>query len=132
MFDFVTAAGHDLFKGVTGLRPYATVDVPVYDDYRQHMNARGRNRDDRTTDLEGFVTYGRALLYQEMLQRAGANPTRESFVAGVETITGYENGIVPPMTYGPNDHTGASAALPVVCCNGDYTWQSTGPAQDRF
>jgi len=132
MFDFVTAAGHELFKGVTGLRPYATVDSASYETYRQHMNNRGRNRDDRTTDLEGFVTYGRALLYGEMLVRAGANPTRESFIAGVETIANYENGIVPPMTYSVDDHVGASAAFPVVCCNSDFTWQSTGPAQEQF
>lgn len=132
MFDFVTAAGHELFRGVTGLRPYATVDSAAYAEYQAHMNARGRNRDDRTTDLEGFVTYGRALLYGEMLRRAGANPTRESFVAGVETITDYTNGIVPMMSYSASDHIGADAAFPVVCCNNDFTWQSTGGPQARF
>ncbi len=131
-FDFITAAAHDLFKGVTGLRAYATVDSPAYDDYRAHMNARGRNRDDRTADLEGFVTYGRALLYGELLRLAGPDPTRESFVAGAESMTNYSNGVVPPISYSASDHIGADAAFPVSCCNSDYTWQSTGPAQDRF
>ena len=132
MFDFVTAAGRGLFDGVTGLRPYATVDSPAYATYAARMKARGRSRDDRTTDLEGFVTYGRALLYGEMLRRAGANPTRASFVAGAESITHFETGIVPPISYSPTDHIGASSAFPVVCCNSDYTWKSQGAARAEF
>jgi hypothetical protein len=131
-FDFVTAAAHDLFKGVTGLRSYAPVDVPAYNDYAQRMDARGRNRDDRTADLEGFVTYGRALLYGEMLLRAGSDPTRESFIAGIETISGYDNGIIPPISYSADRRIGADAAFPVECCNSDYTWHATGPAQASF
>jgi branched-chain amino acid transport system substrate-binding protein len=132
MFDFVTQAGRSMFDGVTGLRPYATVDSPAYATYAARMKARGRARDDRTTDLEGFVTYGRALLYGEMLRRAGTDPTRESFVAGAETITGFETGIVPPISYSASDHIGASSAFPVVCCNSDYTWKSQGAARAEF
>jgi branched-chain amino acid transport system substrate-binding protein len=131
-FDFVTAAAHDLFKGVTGLRSYAPVDVPAYDTYRQHMDARGRNRDDRTADLEGFVTYGRALLYGEMLQRAGTDPTRESLIAGIETITNYDNGIIPPISYSNDRRIGADAAFPVECCNSDYTWHATDGPRSSF
>jgi branched-chain amino acid transport system substrate-binding protein len=132
LFDFVTAAAHDLFDGVTGLRPYATVDTPAYKTYADHMKARGRPRDDRTTDLEGFVTYGRALLYGEMLRRAGTNPTRESFVKAAETITGFETGIIPPISYSPANHIGSAAAYGVVCCNDDYTWKSQGPPRGAF
>ena len=132
MFDFVTQAGRNLFDGVTGLRPYATVDSPAFAAYAARMKARGRPRDDRSADLEGFVTYGRALLYGEMLRRAGANPTRESFVAGAETIRDFETGIIPPISYSPTDHIGASSAFPVVCCNSDYTWKSQGAARAEF
>jgi branched-chain amino acid transport system substrate-binding protein len=132
MFDFVTQAGRDLFDGVTGLRPYATVDSPAYATYAARMKARGRSREDRSTDLEGFVTYGRALLYGEMLRRAGANPTRESFVTAAETISGFETGIIPPISYSATNHIGASSAFPVVCCNSDYTWKSQGPARKSF
>jgi ABC-type branched-subunit amino acid transport system substrate-binding protein len=134
LFDFLTEAGRNVFQGVTGLRTYATVDSAAYQTYRQHMNARGRNRDDRTTDLEGFPTYGRALLYGELLKLAGPNPTRASFVAGAETLRGFDNKIQPPISYGPGAlaHVGIDAGFVAVCCNSDYTWKGTGPARSAF
>ena len=132
LFDFVTQGARNLFDGVSGLRPYATVDGPEWGKYASRMAARGRPRENRAADLEGFVTYARALLYGEMLQRAGVNPTRQSFVAGAETIRGYDNGIIPPITFGPGDHIGSDAAFPAVCCNGDYTWKGQGPAKAKF
>ena len=134
LFDFITAAGHTLFNGVTGLRTYATVDSPAYDTYRQRMDAAGRNRDDRSTDLEGFPTYGRGLLYGELLKLAGPNPTRASFVAGAETLHGFDNKIQPPINYGAGAlaHVGINAGFIAVCCNNDYTWKGTGPARSSF
>jgi ABC-type branched-subunit amino acid transport system substrate-binding protein len=134
LFDFLTEAGRNVFDGVTGLRTYATVDSPMYETYKQHMNARGRNRDDRSTDLEGFPTYGRGLLYGELLKRAGPNPTRASFVAGAEGLRGFDNRIQPPINYGPGAlaHVGIDAGFIAVCCNRDYTWKGTGPAQSAF
>ena len=133
LFDFVTQAARSLFDGVTGLRAYATVDSPLYAKYAARMDARGRNRDNRTADLEGFPTYGRGLLYGEALKAAGPNPTRESFVAGVEKLRGYDNGILSPINYGPGAaHVGASAGFPAICCNSDYTWKSQGPAKAAF
>jgi len=133
-FDFLTEAGRSLFDGVTGLRPYATVDSPAFANYAQHMDARGRNRDDRSTDLEGFPTYGRALLYGEILKRAGANPTRQSFVLGAETIKSFDTGIIPPVTYGagPPAHVGITQGFAAVCCNSDYTWKGSGPPRSSW
>lgn len=133
LFDFVTQAARSLFDGVTGLRAYATVDSPLYPKYAARMAAHGRNRDDRTTDLEGFPTWGRGLLYGEVLKAAGPNPTRQSFVAGAETIKSYDNGVLSPINYGPGaGHVGATAAFPAICCNSDYTWKSQGPARTAF
>jgi ABC-type branched-subunit amino acid transport system substrate-binding protein len=133
LFDFVTQAARGLFDGVTGLRAYATVDSPLYAKYAARMDARGRNRDNRTADLEGFPTYGRGQLYGEVLKAAGPNPTRESLVAGAERLKGYDNGILSPINYGPGRaHVGAEAAFPAVCCNSDYTWKSQGPARAAF
>lgn len=130
-FDFVTAAGRNLFDDVRGLRTGATVDTPAYERYAARMKARGRGGD-RAVDTEGVLAYGHALLLGEMLKRAGAQPTRASFVAGAETIRGYDNGILPPINYGRGDHVGTEAAFPAICCNGDYTWKSQGPARARF
>lgn len=132
LFDFLTAAGRSLFEGVTGLRPYATVDAPSFKTYAARMGARGRDRSDRSTDLEGFPTYGRALLYGELLKRAGLNPTRASFVAGAETLKNFVTDIIPPVTYGPGLHAGINAGFIAVCCNSDNTWKGTGPARASF
>lgn len=122
-FDFVTAAGRSLFDGVTGLRSYATVDTPAYEKYAARMQARGRGRA-RTDDLEGFPTYGHALVIGELLKRAGANPTRASLVAGAESVSNYDNGILGPFSWSPSDHVGAHGTFPTICCNSDYTWKA--------
>jgi ABC-type branched-subunit amino acid transport system substrate-binding protein len=124
-FDFVTAAGRNLFDGVAALRAYATVDSPAYEKYAARMQARGRGRN-RTDDLEGFAAYGHALLTGEVIKRAGANPTRASLIAGAEGIKGYDNGVLGPITWSATDHIGSLATFPTMCCNSDYTWKRTG------
>ena len=124
-FDFVTQAARDLFSGVTGLRPNATVDSPAYEKYAARMAARNRSRD-RTSDVEAFLAYGHGLFITEMLKAAGPSPTRQSLVTGTETIRGYDNGILAPLNFGPGDHVGPDAAFPAVCCNADYTWKRFG------
>lgn len=130
-FDFVTVGARNLFDGVTGIRTYAAVDSPAYAQYAARMQARGRGRD-RTQDLEGLPTYGHALVIGELLQRAGPTPTREAVVAAAEGIRGYDNGILPPITWSPSDHIGVRAGFPVICCSADYTWKSQGPARATF
>ena len=132
LFDFLTVAGRSVFDGVTGLRTYATVDAPTYNTYAARMKARGRDRSDRAADLEGFPTYGRALLYGELLKRAGPNPTRASFVAGAETLKGFQTDIIPPVSYGPGLRVGITSGFIAVCCNNDNTWKGTGPARSSF
>lgn len=124
-FDFVAAAGRNLFDGVAALRAYATVDSPAYEKYAQRMQARGRGRN-RTDDLEGFAAYGHALLTGEVIKRAGPNPTRATVIAGAEGIKNYDNGVLGPISWSPTDHVGSLATFPTVCCNSDYTWKRTG------
>ena len=130
-FDFVTVAARDLFKGVTGLRPNAAVDSAAYERYAARMRANGRGRD-RTVDTEGFLAYGHGLTMTQMLVRAGENPTRASLVSGSETIRGYSNGILPPLTFSASDHLGAKAGFMALCCSSDWTWKSLGPPRTSF
>jgi ABC-type branched-subunit amino acid transport system substrate-binding protein len=130
-FDFLSTALKDAMDGASGLRFGAAVDSDVYAEYEARMEANGRGRD-RTEDQEGFLFYGLGLLLEQVLTAAGENPTRESLVAGAETIKGYDNGILPPITYGPDDHVGTTASFPVVCCNDDFTWQGKGKAKAKF
>lgn len=125
-FDFVTAAGRNLFDGVAALRGYATVDSPAFANYAARMQANGRGRN-RTDDLEGFSAYGHALLMGEAIKRAGTSPSPQTVISGTESIKGYDNGILGPITWALGDHVGSLATFPTVCCNPDYTWKRTGP-----
>ena len=43
----------------------------------------------------------------EALRRAGRNLTREKLVDILEEFDGYETGLIPRISYGPNRHIGA-------------------------
>jgi ABC-type branched-subunit amino acid transport system substrate-binding protein len=61
---------------------------------------------------EGFAVQGAAdiLVLVEGLKRAGRNLTREGFIKAMETIKDYdENGLSPPVTFGPDRHHGLNA-----------------------
>ena len=46
-----------------------------------------------------------ALLFTEGAKRAGRNLTRESLMAALESVKGFESGILPPTTIGPDHET---------------------------
>jgi branched-chain amino acid transport system substrate-binding protein len=52
--------------------------------------------------MEGFAA---AKVLTEGLRRAGRNPTRPSFVAGLESLRDYDLGGIK-LTFGPTDHSG--------------------------
>jgi branched-chain amino acid transport system substrate-binding protein len=126
-FDFITAAARDLFSGVTGLRSFAATDSAAFERYAARMEERGRGRD-RVDDLEGFTAYGHGLTVSAVLEAAGQNPTRASVVSGSESIRDFDNGVMAPFSWAPDDHVGAHGTFPIVCCNADYTWKTAGPA----
>jgi hypothetical protein len=45
------------------------------------------------------------MLFAEVAKRAGRNLTRESLIAALESMKGYESGILPPITIGPDHET---------------------------
>ena len=53
--------------------------------------------------FEGFVN---AKVIVEALRRAGANPTRPSFRAALESLKNVDLGIGAPLTFGPERHQG--------------------------
>jgi hypothetical protein len=57
---------------------------------------------------------------------------RESLAAGGNSVNGYDNQILPVVTWTATSPIGTRAQFPVLCCNGDQTWKSLGSARDRF
>jgi branched-chain amino acid transport system substrate-binding protein len=45
------------------------------------------------------------MLFTEAAMRAGRNLTRDSLVTALESIKGFETGILPPLTIGPDHET---------------------------
>ncbi|HET7341202.1 MAG TPA: ABC transporter substrate-binding protein, partial [Methylomirabilota bacterium] len=49
--------------------------------------------------------YFAAMLFTEGAKRVGRNLTREGLVTALEGIKGWQNGILPPITIGPDHET---------------------------
>jgi ABC-type branched-subunit amino acid transport system substrate-binding protein len=82
--------------------PFST-SIPIVREYHQIMSAAGQKEVDFSS-LEGYIT---AKVFVEGLKRAGRNPTRDSLIAGLETIRDWDMGGFT-VGYGPQDHIGSS------------------------
>jgi branched-chain amino acid transport system substrate-binding protein len=92
-------------EGVEGLSLWpdpVTSDLPGVKLYREHMQKYYPNTEVNRYSLAGYFA---AMLFAEGAKRAGRNLTRESLVTALESIKGYESGILPPITIGPDHET---------------------------
>jgi ABC-type branched-subunit amino acid transport system substrate-binding protein len=81
--------------------PYGE-SAAVVREYQQRMKEAGQKELDFSS-LEGFLT---AKVFTEGLKRAGRNLTRDSLIAGLESMHDVNLGGFL-INYGPNDHTGS-------------------------
>jgi ABC-type branched-subunit amino acid transport system substrate-binding protein len=130
-FDFVSQTGRDLLAGAWGLRYVATLDSPAFAAFEQKAAKYG-HRQAKTVDGSAFLFYGDGLIMERVLQSAGTTPTDASLRAGIASIHGYDNGILPAITWGPDSFEGSKAQFPARCCSDDWTWRGAGPARASF
>lgn len=83
--------------------PPQAVRVPIVADYRRDRAEFGEKIDSYTA-LEGYIA---ARVFVEGLKRAGRTLTRESFVAGLESLGDARIGDFP-VAYGPRNHNGSA------------------------
>ena len=99
------ALAADAAEGVEGLSLWPdplTSDLPGVKAYRAAMQKYfGKNEPNRYS-LSGYFA---AMLFTEGARRAGKNLTRESLVSALEGIKGWDSGILPPITIGPDHET---------------------------
>jgi branched-chain amino acid transport system substrate-binding protein len=76
---------------------------PAMVEYREIVEKYGKDRD-KTPNRYSLFGYFYAKLAVEGLKRAGKNLTRESYIAALEGIKGWENGIIPPVSFSATDH----------------------------
>jgi len=92
-------------EGVEGLSlwpdPVAST-LPGVVAYREAMQKHfGKNEPNRYS-LSGYFA---AMLFTEGARRAGRNLTRESLVTALESVKGWESGILPAVSIGPDHET---------------------------
>jgi ABC-type branched-subunit amino acid transport system substrate-binding protein len=90
--------------------------TPVVRDYQRSLPNATEN-DYNFGSLEGYIA---ARIFVEGLRRAGPSPTREGFVAALETLRDYDVGGYQ-VTYTPTDHNGSRfIELTVISRDGKF------------
>jgi branched-chain amino acid transport system substrate-binding protein len=101
---YLSLAG-DAAEGVEGLSLWpdpALSDLAGVKLYREHMQKHFPKNEVNRYSLSGYFA---GVLFAEGARRAGRNLTRESLIAALESIKGFESGILPPITIGPDHET---------------------------
>jgi branched-chain amino acid transport system substrate-binding protein len=99
------ALAADASEGVEGL---STLPDPVRSDapgvklYREQLLKYFPKNEPNRYSLAGYLA---GMLFAEGAKRAGRSLTREGLVVALETIKGFDTGIVPPITIGPDHDT---------------------------
>lgn len=101
---YLALAG-DAAEGVEGLSlwpdPVAS-DLPAMRRYREQMQKYFPKNEPNRYSISGYFA---AMLFTEGARRAGKNLTRDSLIAALESIRGFESGLLPPVTIGADHET---------------------------
>lgn len=98
------------FLGVLINHPYDG-DSLVAKEYRAMLK---KYLPDAPPGTFSFWGYGFAKILVEALKRIDGEPTREKFIQSLETFKGYDSGVFPPLTWGPNLRKGSKGGMIVV------------------
>ncbi|MGH7275422.1 MAG: ABC transporter substrate-binding protein [Candidatus Rokuibacteriota bacterium] len=101
---YLNLAG-DAAEGVEGLSLWPdpmTSELPGVKLYREHMQKYFPRNAPNRYSIAGYFA---GMLFTEAATRAGKNLTRESLIAALEGIKGWESGILPPLSIGPDHET---------------------------
>ncbi|MDP3460919.1 MAG: hypothetical protein Q8S09_16730, partial [Hyphomonas sp.] len=71
---------------------------------------RSRTGNDKSAILAEADAYSAAALLVEALMRTGRDVSREGLIETLEAVRGFEGGLTPPLTFGPNRHVGSRGA----------------------
>ena len=106
-------------EGVEGLSLWpdpVTSDLPGVKLYREHMQRYFPKNEPNRYSIAGYFA---AMMFAEGAKRAGRNLTRDSLMAAFDSFKGFETGILPPITIGP-DHEAQKQGFWVRVENGRF------------
>jgi branched-chain amino acid transport system substrate-binding protein len=100
-------------EGVWGLSLWpdpVNSQAPGIVEYREMLK---KYAPDNRPNRYSIFGYFYAKLFVEGLKRAGKNLTRESYIAALEGIKNWENGIIPPVNFSETNHLAQNAGFMV-------------------
>ena len=101
---YLALAG-DAAEGVEGLSLWpdpVTSDLPGVKRYREHMAKYFPKNEPNRYSIAGYFA---GILFTAAAQRAGRTLTRDSLIASLEGLKGFDSGILPPLTMAPDHET---------------------------
>lgn len=102
----------------TQLMPSLHMDLP---GPRRYVETLHRYYPGTSVMAVAEVSWTAAQVFVEGLRRAGPNPTREKFIAAVETFREFKADVGPPLTYLPKDHDAVRCVEVQEWKNGGWT-----------
>lgn len=116
---FIGAAGEDAEGTVITqvVPPYERTDLPAVKLYHECLNNYMSATQSSFVSLEAFLN---AMVIAEGLRRAGQDPTREKFIAAIESMSDFDIGLGRDvhLQFSPHRHKGLSHVYPTVVRDG--------------
>ena len=109
-------------EGIWGLSLWpdpVNSNEPAVVEYREIMEKYGKDRD-KTPNRYSLYGYYYAKLFVEGLKKAGKNLTRDSFIAALESIKEWQNGITPAVSFSASDHLAQNSGFMVEVQKGVF------------
>jgi acyl-CoA hydrolase len=119
-------SGPDLFQfaGVEATHGLRATGYPAgprdHRGERLYRKTMSRLYPNETPGSHSRIGYAAAQLVVEGLRRAGTELTREGFIQALESIDEWTGGLLPPISYSPNDHRGLTALALQRAINGRW------------
>lgn len=126
--------GIDLF--LTLVAPYldgATIfglngafDSPCAKEYQDIMRRRRPDQPQLLTDVPSYNSYLAVRLTVKLIEKAGKNVTRESLIKKLSKVKNFDDGCLPPVTYGPGNKRQGAVSVALWEAKGN-AWTTVDP-----
>lgn len=131
--DLIALATQGALNGVIGTRGVTTMETPEFAEYAAKLAEVFGEEAGAAADSTGAQSYAHAQIFGHILELAGPNPTRESFLEAAATVDGFETGLLGPFTLAGRDALiGISSLRPIECCSEAGVFMSLGPVAEEF
>lgn len=107
-------------EGLLGFTPWPDPVHSQLSGMKKYREILAKYQPKVTPNRSNLYGYFYAMLMVEGLKGAGKNLTRETFMRSMESIKGWESGIVPAVSFSPTDHHTQSNLMAVEAKGGVF------------